>query len=283
MSIVPDIATVKKHAEKIVLAVALLALISTGGYFALNVGKLRETIRDATLPGKSKGATVKPLDFAPYTNALAELTQPSGWTNMPANPFLGWPTNVIIQISLTNTPTTPVRPTEPQFSFVDLKYRAFKLLFRAYSWNADEKRAYNFQINFIDQALTLFVPDIGGKIADRYRDTGYRIANFERILTNITDSVGQREIDVSRLTIQRSQEEPIVLTLNKVTIQSDPVATLRILGNLTPKNLRRGDSFEADGKKYNVVDITPKQMLILDPQSKDQKPIVVPRSAGFSM
>jgi hypothetical protein len=261
----------KKHIEKFALAVVLIAFIASVAYFALRIGTLTETIRNAPSARKPKGTTVAPLNTDLYTNAIAELTTPFEWLDMPTNPFLGWTTN-----SDTNG-VKPPPPPEPIFTLENVEYLPFRLLFRAYSWDVEKQRAYNFQINFVNQARTFFVAEVGQPIADRYRDTGFRITSFARVLTNITDNIGPREVDWSVLTIQRTGEDPVELILNKLTTQSKPIAVIRIRGEAQPRRVIRQQIIEFDGRKYKVIDITSEQMLILDTQSKEDRPVVVPR------
>jgi hypothetical protein len=269
----------KKHIEKVALAIALVALIGSGAYFALSVGKLTGSIQNAISSHRPPKPTVQPLNISPYSNALVELTTPFEWAAMQQNPFLGWPTNAFEQ-SLVDTGKVETGRVQAVFSYIAIEHLPFQLLFRAYSWDPEKQRAYNFQVNFIDQARTFFVAEVGKPIADRYHNTGFRIVNFQRVLTNVTDNVGEREVDMSLLTIQHADDTPIVLPLNKITTQSEPIGVLKIWGESQPRRLRAGQSFESLGQKYNVVDITPKQMLILDTQSKENKPVAVPFNAS---
>src|SRR5258707_13846227 len=88
----------KKHYEKIVLALALVALIASAIYLALGVSSLSSQIEEAPNP-IPKVAPAQLILLNTYTNAIQALTQPPFWTNVTRELFdpisLG-PTMVII-------------------------------------------------------------------------------------------------------------------------------------------------------------------------------------------
>src|SRR6266849_4447223 len=136
----------KKHYEKIVLAVALVALIVSAIFLALNVSALSSQIEEAPNPiPKVASAPRIPLDT--YTNAIQSLAQPPLWTNVTRelfDPIPIGPTNVIPQPGTTEFPVT----------LLSVVRKPFKLLFKIYSYDANTTNGYNFQINFQFRART---------------------------------------------------------------------------------------------------------------------------------
>jgi hypothetical protein len=148
----------------------------------------------------------------------------------------------------------------------------FKLLLMAYSGNGD-----NFQINFLTRARTFVVPAVGDAIKDQFGDTGYVIKKFERKTIMVQDPTvgGQREEDVSELTIQHEGEAPILLVLGRITEEKEPVAVILCKGNTQPQQVSRQQQFDCGNKTYIVVDITETQMIIVEPQSGERHTISV--------
>ena len=76
----------KKHYEKILLAVALLALIVSAIVLALRINAYSSDLEQAPSPG----GRVAPAPHAPletYSNAIVQLARPPLWTNETRNPF----------------------------------------------------------------------------------------------------------------------------------------------------------------------------------------------------
>jgi hypothetical protein len=255
----------KKHYEKIVLAVALVALIVSAIFLALNVSALSSQIEEAPNPiPKVASAPHVPLDT--YTNAIQSLAMPPLWTNVTRELFDPIPIGPVYQ-------TNPTNPT-PEFavSLLSVVRKPFKLLFKIYSYDANTKEGYNFQINFQFRARTFFTPHVGDPIKDRYEDTGYRITKFEKKSTLVPDaSLGiNREKDVSELTVQHEGGKPVVLVLGQESEDEEPVAQVRCGAAGAIHEYRRGQSFECERKTYKVVDIDLKQMVIVDQQTQEQ-------------
>ena len=73
---------IKKHYEKIVLAVALVALIGSAAFLAFKVSALSEEVTDA-IRSRPKGKPLEPVDIGIYTNAIACLQAPPMWNDGP--------------------------------------------------------------------------------------------------------------------------------------------------------------------------------------------------------
>ncbi len=254
----------KKHYEKIVLALALLILISSAAYLSFKVSSLSEEIQEAPHRQVQKGKVAQAMDLTSYTNAMAQLAQPPLWTNPPVmfppdNPLPRPGPDISTNQLTSNLPV-----------LIQVQHQPFKLLFKQYSGDGQ-----NFQINFLTRARTFFVSHVGDPIKDQFGDTGYRITKFDQKKIMVDDaSLGRKiEKDISELTIQHEGEDPILLVLNQVTEQREPVAIVLCKGSSQQQQLSRQQQFECVGKNYIVVDITQNQMLIKDTQSGEMQTI----------
>jgi hypothetical protein len=254
----------KKHYEKIVLAVTLVALIVSAVLLAMNVGALSSQLAEEpnTIP---KAAPVPRAILETYSNAVQSLAQPSLWTN-DFNPF--------INNSLPPTPTNIIATATNEFPVILMSVvrKPFKLLFMTYSYDANAGMGYNFQINFQFRSRTFFTRSVGDPIRDRYEDTGYRITRFEKKSATVDDPLlgSKREKDISELTVQHEGGNPVVLVLGLESEDQEPVAEVRCHADGATTEYRRGQSFECDHKTYKVVDITLQQMVIVDAQTQEQ-------------
>lgn len=259
----------KKHYEKLALAVALLLLIGSAVFLAFKVGALSAEIQEAPHRPKPKGKNAASVDLASYTNAIASVNAPALWIDMSVDPFFS-------QKSERSTQGTNVVSNLP--ALLGIKRELFKMLFVAYSYNADATEGYNFQLNFQFRPRTFFVTKVSDRVKDPFEDTGYVIAKYDRKTTLVDDPHlgGKREKDLSELTLQHEGEEPIVLVLGLPAEQHEPVATIQCSGAAQPQKVRRGQQFNCAGVTYNVVDITPAHIVILDAKSGEKHIISLP-------
>src|SRR5580658_9513001 len=110
----------KKHYEKIVLAITLVALIVSAVLLAMNVGTLSSQLAEQP----NYVPTVAPAPHAPlgaYSNAVVSLAEPVLWTN--GDPFV----NLTIPPPQTNAPAGPTN--DFQVILMDVVRKPFKLLF----------------------------------------------------------------------------------------------------------------------------------------------------------
>jgi hypothetical protein len=254
----------KKHYEKIVLAVTLVALIVSAVLLAMNVGTLSSQLAEEP----NYVPAVAPAPHAvleTYSNAVQLLSKPSLWTN-EINPFV----NTTIPPTPTNTVVVPTN--DFQVVLMNVVRKPFKLLFMTYSYDANAGTGYNFQINFQFRSRTFFTRSIGDPIRDRYEDTGYLITKFEKKSKIVDDPLlgSKREKDLSELTVQHEGGNPVVLVLGLESEDQEPVAEVRCHADGAIKEYRRGQSIECDRKTYKVVDITLQQMVIVDAQTQEQ-------------
>ena len=129
----------KKHYEKIALAVALIALIVSAIWLSLKINALNSELASSQTTPQPKREASPQLNLQAYSNAIVMLKAPPLWTNAPTNPF--GPTLDVRTPDVTNETTFPV-------ILMSVGREPFKLLFKAYSYDADKKEGYNFQINF---------------------------------------------------------------------------------------------------------------------------------------
>jgi len=259
----------KKHYEKILLAVALVALIVSAILLALRINAFSSDLEQAPNP-VARVAPAPHAALGTYSNAIAQLAQPPLWTNEMRNPFTPIPIGpVILPGPSTNTNEFPV-------ILMSAGRKPFKLLFKTYSYDAAANEGYNFQINFQFRARTFFVPHVADLIKDRYEDTGYRIAKFEKKSKIVHDPTfnQDREKDVSELTVAHEEGKPVVLVFGQESEDQEPVAQVRCGVAGPTREYRRGQLIECERKKYTVVDIVvdsdPKRMVIVDAQTQEQ-------------
>ncbi len=256
---------IKKHYEKILLVVTLLVLIGSAAFLVFKVSALSEEIADAPHRPKPKGQSAQPGDLAVYSNALASLQSPPLWQDrgplFPETKILFEPKTNIVLVA-TN-----------QIAVLQIEHKPFKLIFRSYTGHGQ-----NFQVDFLTGRRSFFVEKVGMEIADKFGGTGYVISKFEQKFTpvfnkslNVTN-----EVDISELTIQHPGEDPIVMVLNTVKEEKEPVATVQCPDGVQSFLVRRGQEFKCIGKTYNVVDITSTQVIILEKISKEKRTISLP-------
>ncbi len=256
-------ALLKKHYEKITLAAALLVLILSAALLSFKIGALSHEVQEAPRGPRGNVKAVQPLELRPYSDAIAALKQPPLWTNSSdmfhgtAAPIVE--SNIVVKAPQGNLPVLAQVQREP-----------FKLLLMAYSGDGQ-----NFQINFLTRARTFVVASVGDAIKDQFGDTGYVIKKFERKTIMVQDPTvgGQREQDISELTIQHQGDDPILLVLGRITEEKEPVAVILCKDNPQPQQVSRQQQFDCAGKTYIVVDITERQMIIVDPQSGERHTI----------
>jgi len=260
---------IKRHYEKITLAAALLILIISAVLLAVKVGALSTDIQEGSRRRK-KSEALKPTDVGLYSNAIASLKDPALWTNEPGKMF---PSSVsATNLFQPDKIDIPTNPAAPKIALATITHRQFKLRFDAYSGKGE-----NFQLNFQFRPKTFFVPAVGMEVGDRFETTGYILAKFEqKICRAVMPGVGERDVDCSEAMLQRGSEKPIILVLGKATQEEEPIAMIVCGTDRRQMEVRRGLEFVCDGVPYKVVDITSKQVIILDRQSGETHTISLP-------
>jgi hypothetical protein len=260
----------KRHYEKLVLAIALLVLIGTAGYLAKKVNQLRQQVQDAPLRLPTKGKPVRPVVMDAYQRELARLKSPVLWTIPAASMFPNNP------VPITNTGTITNRPErlKPDIALRQVIREAFRLRFDAYTWDAAKKEAHAFQINFPLRRRTYFVENLGQPVPEPGETNRYVLVKFEKKSALVAvASMDPIERDVSELTIQRAGDEPILLVLGRIT-EPNPEALVQCGTDPQQQRLRSGGVFECNSRTYKVVDIAPTQMVIED--LKNGEKLIIP-------
>lgn len=253
---------IKKHYEKVILAVALVALIGAAGFLAFKASALSEEVSETIRSPKPKGKPLDPLDVGTYTNAIVSLQAPPTWVG-DADPFK---TGDIIKSETPVNKGPDIVLADP-YAVLSVSRRPFKLVFKSYLGDGR-----NFQISVLTYPpRTYFVEEVGMDISDQFGKTGFKIIKFERRSQTVdVPGIGPREEDVSELTIQREGEDPIILVYNRLTEEKLPVASVQCTGGSQVFSVSRGQEFECGGKTYIVVDITPTQVIIMEKLSKEK-------------
>jgi hypothetical protein len=256
----------KKHYEKVSLAAALIVLIASAILLSLKANTLNSEL-GAGPDRVSKNDLVPQLDVQSYSNAILSLKQPPLWTNAPSDLFAE-----VAAVDVTNVITST---NGFQVILMSVTRKPFKLLFKAYSYDAQKSDGYNFQVNFQFRSRTFFVRAAGDGVKDHYEDTGYKVAKFEKKSVAINDPSlgGKRDKDVSELTLQHEGERPVVLVILQETEEQEPVAKVRCGAAGVDREYRRGQRIDCNGRTYKVVDINPNQMIIVDVQTQEQQVI----------
>jgi len=259
----------KKYFERFLLAVVSLVLIALIVWLAAKVGMLKQEVGSGFHPTLT-GVEVKPMDLNLYDQALANLSNPPLWTIRETDLFSS---NRFLSLI--------VPPPDPRFPVLVLKVerKPFDLLFKSYSHDAQQGRGYNFQINF--REFTFFIDGIGKLVKNQWNNTGYQISKFEKKATKkFNPSMGREvETDLSELTLEHSGEKPVTLTLGQQMVENEPVASICCPVSQQKLEIRRAQRFVCDGKSYYVVDISSKQMVIMEEQGQKEYRCDLPGAA----
>lgn len=259
---------IKKHYEKVLLAAALIALIGSAAFLAFRASALSEEVSAEQLRLRPKVKTVKPGDFGSYTNAIASLESPVLWRPHASKMFEEKARPVGLE-----TNRVAVAAQDP-IGVAQIIRQPFKLIFKSYTG-----QGRNFAVNFLTGGQTFFVDKVGDEVKDRFRTTGYLTTKFDyKTLPVYNATLGvTNEVDVSELTIQHPGDDPIVMPLNKVIEEKEPVAVVQCADGSQQFQIRRAQDFECGSANYNVVDITSTQVIIVNKLTKQTHTI---RPAG---
>ncbi|MCX7886403.1 MAG: hypothetical protein N3B01_03970 [Verrucomicrobiae bacterium] len=254
----------KKYYDKVLLAAALLLLIVVAAVLLYKINDIATGL-ELPVPGDKQLAAA---DLYPYSNAMADIKSPPYWIN--PNPAALFPPVAV-------TVVTNIPEKGPPFVVDGVVRRPFVLQFKTYIWDSQTQQPRNFQINFITVNRSFFIEKVGMEIADRHGKTGYVIQKFERKTrrVQVPGIKGEREEDVSELTIKHEGEEPITLVNGVITPYPRRYARIRIEGRAAPLELPGGESFQVDKKTYKIIDINDKEVVI-EEQTKLRRKHVFP-------
>jgi hypothetical protein len=255
---------IKKHYEKILLAAALIVLIGSAGFLAFRASALSQEVSTAQFRPKPKVKTVQPGDMGSYSNAIASLLSPALWQTRDVDPFGSK------RIVIDSGPPKAIPVQGDPIAVAQIIRQPFKLIFRSYTGQGE-----NFQVDFLTGRRSFFVRKVGDKVADQFGDTTYVTTRFEpKTKTVFNRGLSTNlEVDVSQLTIQHPGDDSIVMPLNKVVEEKEPVAMAQCAGGVQQFQIRRGQDFDCGTNTYNVVDITSTQVIIVDKLTKEKRTI----------
>ena len=256
---------IKKHFEKVLLVVTLLGVLGVALVLWRKVDNLSEQVA-AGISGPTGKTNLARTPTNDYIKVIEDIKTPATWLVSAIDPFHtareiynpqpAGQSNIIIK------PVVPVKP----FVLKTITRKPFRMLFKSYTGLGE-----NFAIN--EGRRSFFVQKIGDKIwspIDNY-DTGFVITKFEKKETTIeVPGIGKNFRDTSELTIQRGTEPPILLVLNKITEEREPEGVIVCQADNQEVPVRKGQNIICGGKLYNVVDITLKQVLIVDEQTREK-------------
>ncbi|MCG3148128.1 MAG: hypothetical protein PCFJNLEI_01570 [Verrucomicrobiae bacterium] len=261
---------IKKHFEKLLLAAGLIALIGCAAYLGYRVAKLSEEVQDTPRLSRGKNkATVEATPTSIYSNALTAFQVPALWQSNAVDPF---------QTQFVPPPPPPPPTNLPKGLAVTLSRvirQPFKLIFKSYTGDGE-----NFQIDFLTGNQSFIIKKVGDRIAHRSinktSDTGFTITKFEKKFTRVYNpSIDvTNTVDISELTIEKEDSTRILLILDKVAQEREPIAVLICTIDNQEQRLRTGGEFSCDGKTYKVIDINPTQVIIEDIQTSEKHTIL---------
>jgi hypothetical protein len=285
---------VTKHYEKLILVAVLIGLIGTAVFLAYQFSVAGAATVTGTPGTPSRDGDIQTPDLAPVTAAIDSLKAPALWNAEDRQLLVFGPTRgpATRPEVVAPRPTPTLAETIGPIVYERHDREFFNLLFMSYSYDAASDQARNFQINFRNRDKTFFVPSVSDMVRDRFESTGYKVASFERVITRRFDPrVGaERDVDESKLTIEFPGEDPIILQRDRLAMSREPIATIRCVfrQELTgrgvtpappqqelafgpPQGVRRGQTFTCGQRAYNVVDIKPDKMIIVDAQSPENQ------------
>jgi|GEM_PF-1852419 len=251
----------KKHYEKLILAVILLVLLSTGIWLAIKISRISAGMDGPVRAPSSRGELLPPLPVEPYAQALQTLQAPPQWEkgNVPLFP--------VAEVSAVSRPV--VNTQELPFAVLDVRPQLFKLFFKSYTYDAEKGKGYNFQVNLQFRPRTFFVPEVGDAIKDAYEDTGYKVVGYTRKTREeySEKTLSTNIVDESELIVQREGEEPVLLVLGRAAASREPVAKIQCDDSNQTQLVRRGQGFTCKGITYNVVDMSLTQMIVMEKET----------------
>ena len=260
---------IKKHFEKILLVVTLLGVLGVALILWRKVDNLSEQVA-AGISGPTGKTNLTRTPTNDYIKAIEDIKTPATWRVSAIDPFHTAREIYNPQpLGPSNPPPNKVFVPVKPFLLKTITRKPFRMIFKSYTGLGE-----NFAIS--DGKRTFFVAKIGEKIwspIDRF-DTGYVITNFEKkeMLIDVP-GIGKHLRDVSELTIQRGTEAPILLVLNRITEEREPEAVITCQADNQDLPVRKGQHIVCGGKLYNVVDITLKQVLIVDDETREKHTI----------
>jgi hypothetical protein len=262
----------KKHYEKVTLALVSLLLIATA---VVLMGKL--AIGGSEGPGDDakNRAPAKPVDVEALAKVEAMLQKPQQWTGKGPGPFIPgkWkydPKNLELSPADEKTVIGDPKIFDP-LAELDwyVRFKTFPMEFKSIVSGTGSNAT--FQINIADDRSSRFA-----KVGSTWRQaiSGYweffKVAKVEQKQVERLNPATKHieKVDLSVLTLLRRGTIEIPLTLGQRRFESDPVARYESRAtNARSPEMIKGVVFEYKGKKFKLLDITTRRLLIEDTQS----------------
>ena len=261
----------KKHYEKVTLALVSLLLIGTA---VILMGKLALSGVEDPGDDNKNYSPAKPADTNELARVAAMLQQPQQWGGKGPAPFIPgrWKYDPRTG-DMTEVGKDVVIVTKTNVLFeLDfyVRFKTFPMEFKGIATGEGTNATY--QINIADDRSSRFVK-IGSawrQVIGGYWET-FGVIKFEqKKVERFNPSTKHKEnVDLSILTLRRRAGVEIPLEMGKRRLESDPVTTYiasRGTGERSGEMLK-GTVFQYKGKKFKLLDITTRRLLIEESES----------------
>ncbi|OHE80937.1 MAG: hypothetical protein A2107_14860 [Verrucomicrobia bacterium GWF2_62_7] len=276
----------KKHYEKIALAVVSLMMIATALTLVNRLGFDGSEPPDIT----TNRSAATPLDTNELMQVATLLKNPPSWrTNDGPRPFIPepWNWNGKELFPATEPPPTPVVAGDPADELQWwMASRTFPMKFMSVVSGVGTNKVFQINPGMGTRFVKIGDPPIRQSIYGTMEE--FTVLRYEEKKVEwFNPAIGAKTVtDVSVLTLQRKSAgvtKEIPLVIGKQVLESEPVA--RYHSSTTGEwsgDLKKGSKFNYKGKTYELVrlDINPPQLIFKDVQTQKEyrrRPRVVQR------
>lgn len=266
-----------KSQDKILFGSALLVLLASAGWMALQSSKL-ESIRSGDT------ATVPPKTYA-ASGADASLAGSTDWPKAPAQPTgPEWIYNVFTPPEIYYSDTTkkftvtppdklivdpePTKPIPFGLELVQVKEDTFRLQLVGYVGEGAEARG-NFE-------NTLTGETVIGRAGKEIPSLGLKIKSFQvkRNRIESKDSMPVYDTEATAVIVDMKSGEEVGLTNKRRYITGTPLAVVKADGSAETSEHKAGSKFTVGGATYTVmaVTVTPPSAQIVKESSELKEP-----------
>ncbi len=261
----------KKHYEKVTLALVSLLLIGTA---VILMGKLVLSGVEAPGDDKENYSPAKPVDTNELARVASLLQQPQRWDGKGPAPFIPgrWKFDPCTG-GMTEVGKDVVVVTKTNVLFeldFHVRFKTFPMEFKGIV--TGEGTNATFQINIADDRSSRFVK-VGmawRQVISGYWETFGAIKFEQKKVERLNPSTRHREtVDLSILTLRRRGGVEIPLEMGKRRLESDPVASYVATRGTGERSgeMVKGSVFRYKGKKFKLLDITIRLLLVEESES----------------
>ena len=266
-----------KSQDKILFGAALLVLLASAGWMALEGSKLASirSSNDATLPSKAYAASGVDASIADTPPWPKPGSQSSGalWTYNVFTPPEIYYSETEKKFTVTapyNGPETPPPPPAPfGLELVQVKQDAFRLQLVGYVGEGAEARGT------FENALT--GETVIGKAGKQFPSLGLKIKSFEvkRSVTMSKESMPVYDTEATAVIVDVKTGEEVKLTNKQRYIKGTPLAVLRADGTGETTEHKADTKFTVGTTTYTVVTVTaePPSAEIVKESSELKEPV----------